>query len=358
MLDIMAKPASNVQKQRLLQTLSGQKHPSEAAVNLATCSLSSLSNEDCHLDPNVDPPAKIQKSIKVVEGSVPVMANEGTEKIAVEAEKESLKTLDAAKENQAEPELKNGVTGTGPQDKPEGESKDPAPAEPVAPADKRDKNNTANGSVKTEGQGNGENAKAKLVQDGVKVNGSATTAPTPTPASAIPTSAPAPASTTAPPPGVPTGIPVGIPIAAPTAIPQSQPIASTPNMSAQSGNIVEKCDLPMQFVGRIIGKGGEQIRDLQARSACKVDVDQNVPQNAPRVITYQGPRDKIDFAKSLVAMLCTDNWKNAELPLGFASRVQLQVPSTVIGKIIGKGGEMIKVRFVKPLFLMLLTSTR
>jgi predicted RNA-binding protein YlqC (UPF0109 family) len=61
------------------------------------------------------------------------------------------------------------------------------------------------------------------------------------------------------------------------------------------------------------------------------------------VITYQGTRDKIDFAKSLVAMLCKDNWKTVELPLGLASRAQLQVPSGVIGKIIGRGGEMIKV---------------
>jgi far upstream element-binding protein len=108
----------------------------------------------------------------------------------------------------------------------------------------------------------------------------------------------------------------------------------------------EKCDLPTLYVGRIIGKGGEQIRDLQARSACKIDVDQNVPHGAPRVITYQGPRDKIEFAKSLVQMLCSDNWKNVDLPLGFATRVKLMVPSTVIGKIIGRGGEMIKVSTV------------
>ena len=31
------------------------------------------------------------------------------------------------------------------------------------------------------------------------------------------------------------------------------------------------------------------IRDLQARSGClRIDVDQNVPHNAPRIITYKG----------------------------------------------------------------------
>jgi far upstream element-binding protein len=108
-------------------------------------------------------------------------------------------------------------------------------------------------------------------------------------------------------------------------------------------SLTEKQDIPVQYVGRIIGKGGEQIRDLQARSSCKVDVDQNVPHGAPRVITYHGTKDRIDFAKNLVNLLCQENWKNVELPLGFASRAVIQVPGTVIGKIIGRGGEMIKV---------------
>lgn len=164
------------------------------------------------------------------------------------------------------------------------------------------------------------------------------------------------------PPGVPAGVPMGVPMALPaTAAP---PTNNAPHSNAnaheknhshahahsnthahaqEAPTLTEKEDIPVQFVGRIIGKGGEQIRDLQARSACKVDVDQNVPHGAPRVITYHGSRDKIDFAKSLVHLLCQENWKNVELPLGFASRASLQVPGTVIGKIIGRGGEMIKV---------------
>jgi len=148
-----------------------------------------------------------------------------------------------------------------------------------------------------------------------------------------PSPAPAPVASSLP-PGVPEGVPMALNNApAPTSA-HSQP--------TQTQTMTEKQDMPVQYVGRIIGKGGEQIRDLQARSACKVDVDQNVPNGAPRVITYHGTKDKIDFAKSLVNMLCQENWKNVELPLGFASRAVMQVPGTVIGKIIGRGGEMIK----------------
>jgi far upstream element-binding protein len=91
-------------------------------------------------------------------------------------------------------------------------------------------------------------------------------------------------------------------------------------------------------------KGGEQIRDLQARADCKVDVDQSGPPGAPKIITYQGTRTKIDFAKKLVRIICNhrSGMGQIELPLGYATKKQLQVPSTVIGKIIGRSGDMIK----------------
>lgn len=104
----------------------------------------------------------------------------------------------------------------------------------------------------------------------------------------------------------------------------------------------EKGEVSSIYVGRVIGKGGEMIRDLQARSNCRIDVDQNVPPGAPRIITYRGTRKTIDFAKQLVAILCTEDGKEADLPLGEAKRKQLIVPANVIGKIIGRGGEMIR----------------
>ena len=37
-------------------------------------------------------------------------------------------------------------------------------------------------------------------------------------------------------------------------------------------------DCPQALVGRIIGRGGETIKDLQARSGCKIQIDQNFPE--------------------------------------------------------------------------------
>ena len=114
---------------------------------------------------------------------------------------------------------------------------------------------------------------------------------------------------------------------------------SNTNSNAQ---LEETGNVSALFVGRVIGKGGEMIRDLQARSGCRIDVDQNVPEGAPRVITYRGNRRTIDFAKRLIDILCSENGKEADLPLGEASRKHLVVPANVIGKIIGRGGEMIR----------------
>lgn len=119
----------------------------------------------------------------------------------------------------------------------------------------------------------------------------------------------------------------------------TQPAATTSDANAI---LEEKGTVSPLYVGRVIGKGGEMIRDLQARSGCRIDVDQNVPENSDRIITYRGTRQTIDFAKKLIKILCCEGGKEADLPLGEASRKHLIVPSTVIGKIIGRGGEMIR----------------
>ena len=156
------------------------------------------------------------------------------------------------------------------------------------------------------------------------------------------------------PSGVPTGVPGLAPLRVPTGVPgvpniPGQPqLATTTNQkpapqAAPEGIIIEKAELEPNNVGKVIGKGGEQIRDIQARSGCQVDVDQKVPAGAPRVLTFQGTRKTVDFAKELIALLCSQG-KDVELPLGEAKKKELHVPSSMIGKIIGRAGEMVRVR--------------
>lgn len=150
---------------------------------------------------------------------------------------------------------------------------------------------------------------------------------------------------------VPDGLPVGQPQALPTAsvpdgLPVGQPqvVQTLPTIPAAADTqiIEERGEVSALYIGRVIGKGGEMIRDLQARSACRMDVDQNVPPGAPRVITYRGTREKVEFAKQLVQILCREGATDADLPLGEAKREYLVVPAQSVGKIIGRGGEMIR----------------
>jgi len=134
-------------------------------------------------------------------------------------------------------------------------------------------------------------------------------------------------------------LPGGLPPGLPTSGGQPVPVVAAPSPESV---LEEKGEVSAVYVGRVIGKGGEMIRDLQARSACRIDVDQNVPPGQPRLITYRGTRKTIDFAKQLVRMLCQENINEADLPLGEAKREFLVVPASSVGKIIGRGGEMIR----------------
>mmetsp|Transcript_18900 Transcript_18900/g.27971 ORF Transcript_18900/g.27971 Transcript_18900/m.27971 type:complete len:634 (-) Transcript_18900:1346-3247(-) len=131
-------------------------------------------------------------------------------------------------------------------------------------------------------------------------------------------------------PGVPSGVGTAIDTKAVTTVTNPESM------------VEESEEISAQYIGRVIGKGGEMIRDLQARSGCRMDVDQNVPHGNPRILTYRGTRKTVDLAKQMVSMLCTPQGSEANLPLGEATRKELSVPATSVGKIIGRGGEMIR----------------
>jgi far upstream element-binding protein len=109
-------------------------------------------------------------------------------------------------------------------------------------------------------------------------------------------------------------------------------------------------DCPPSLVGRIIGKGGETIRDLQLKSGCQVQIDQNYPDGAMRKIQVAGQPQCIELAKQLIAnVMSSVPGGSSALPLlGLAAAVGPEVsqivecPVSVVGRVIGKGGETIK----------------
>ena len=67
-------------------------------------------------------------------------------------------------------------------------------------------------------------------------------------------------------------------------------------------------DITKDFVGRVIGKGGETIRDIQTRSACQCVIDQNVPDHMPRKLTIIGKEEYVKNAKAMVEAVMRDGY--------------------------------------------------
>lgn len=134
-------------------------------------------------------------------------------------------------------------------------------------------------------------------------------------------------------------------------------------LPSMGGQITFNMDIPKNMVGRCIGKGGAQIKQLTADSAANLSIDQNVD---PPKMTIVGTQEQVDKAKMLVqALLDRDNSGGGgfagpggvpSVPMGGmgmggmgvatlgGSMTETVVPlgNCVLGKIIGKGGETIR----------------
>lgn len=145
----------------------------------------------------------------------------------------------------------------------------------------------------------------------------------------------------------------------------AQLISNNPIHSAMnSGDLIEETvDVPNGIVGYLIGRGGETISSMQARSGCKVQIQKEhelTPGQTHRVITLQAAtQDAIDQCRGMIESMVEDriraaggstgmgggNSKDAKVQEALAvghALVQVKVPDADVGLIIGKGGATIK----------------
>lgn len=127
--------------------------------------------------------------------------------------------------------------------------------------------------------------------------------------------------------------------------------AATPAVGDADAIITKEIDCPQTLVGKVIGKGGETIKDLQARSGAKIQVEQSMPPGQPRKIMITGVQSAVDAAVVLVTeVLATGEAERAAraagtpLPNDNPGDIleNIDCPKTLVGRIIGKGGETIK----------------
>jgi len=125
--------------------------------------------------------------------------------------------------------------------------------------------------------------------------------------------------------------------------------AATP-VAAGTSEIILDC--PQNVVGRVIGRGGETIRDLQLRSGCSIQINQNFPEGMPRQITISGAPNALEVAKQMTQQVMQGGlagMMSSGIPgmlAGFEAAGQitqvLDCPQTVVGRVIGRNGETIK----------------
>uniref|UniRef100_A0A7S2AZB9 WW domain-containing protein n=1 Tax=Octactis speculum TaxID=3111310 RepID=A0A7S2AZB9_9STRA len=106
-----------------------------------------------------------------------------------------------------------------------------------------------------------------------------------------------------------------------------------------AGQITQVLDCPQTVVGRVIGRNGETIKDLQLRSGCRIQIDQNYPDGQPRKITVSGTQEQLTQGVAMVQGKINDHGPTTAGPGGVTQTIDC--PKNLVGRVIGRGGETI-----------------
>eukprot|EP00501_MAST-03F_sp_TOSAG23-6_P002691 GSMAST32.ASY1.ANO1.2840.1 assembled CDS len=114
---------------------------------------------------------------------------------------------------------------------------------------------------------------------------------------------------------------------------------------SHNGDISVDVLIPERMVGYIIGRGGENIRSLQARSLAHVQVkkpEENGCVGDKRKVVCTGTQDSVNIARNLIEALLAERGDNGAPSRGGECRRDYLLPNNHVGIIIGKRGETIK----------------
>lgn len=104
--------------------------------------------------------------------------------------------------------------------------------------------------------------------------------------------------------------------------------------------------VPNDMVGKIIGKGGATIRQLQDLSGAHVDVaKQPLAGEATRRVTLTGSPEQVEKCNNLIQMKLSGEQLpgvQGQAAVMGESEMRVYIPNDMVGKVIGKGGETIR----------------
>jgi len=113
--------------------------------------------------------------------------------------------------------------------------------------------------------------------------------------------------------------------------------------------------VPQQDCGRIIGRGGMKIRELQEHSGCKIKVNRDDEGDGTRRVELTGTDEAIDTAKAMITETLKEDSRGGGGYRGGmggggggfgggrdSSKEVMQIDSNFVGRIIGKGGSRVR----------------
>jgi len=119
-----------------------------------------------------------------------------------------------------------------------------------------------------------------------------------------------------------------------------------PGPGFMGGNTVEVA-VPPNFIGLVIGKGGESIKRIQAESGTKVQFDSNrTDSRGNKICSISGPPDCVRRAEEMIQEIIDTGASNQRSGGGNrfvgGQEVRYPVPANRCGAVIGRGGDTIR----------------
>ncbi|WKY14416.1 hypothetical protein Q1695_000174 [Nippostrongylus brasiliensis] len=125
------------------------------------------------------------------------------------------------------------------------------------------------------------------------------------------------------------------------------PTSMIPTVASATETVVEIISVPENTVGLVIGRGGSEIQNIQSTTGCRVQMSPDGdPSTGVRQCTLQGSKMAVERAKQMITDVITRAASRPSNPNfatdGRAITVEMTIPATKCGLVIGKMGETIK----------------
>ncbi|KXZ45354.1 hypothetical protein GPECTOR_55g260 [Gonium pectorale] len=106
-------------------------------------------------------------------------------------------------------------------------------------------------------------------------------------------------------------------------------------------SVTEVVMCPPDKVGRVIGRAGATIRDLEAGTGTRIQVDHKAAGEKP--VTISGKREDVERAvKTVQDLIAGTTGTDASQPVAGEVQKTLECPAGIVGRVIGRGGETIR----------------